>query len=166
MYVRPPHVESIELGGRGPAARRYKAMFWLLLGLLLVLALCSWWRPDSALAMSAARAFDSSIYLLGRGDDVPYLPMPRPERLAPRALERYKTPSAPVKRKRITPFIGKKVAAMHKWRCAACGELLTEDFEVDHHISLQNGGSNDIENLRPLHKRCHLLKNSLEQRRL
>ena len=71
----------------------------------------------------------------------------------------------PVKRKRVTPFVAKKVGALYSWRCAACGELLTEDFEVDHHISLQNGGSDDIANLRPLHKRCHLLKNSLEQRR-
>ena len=47
-----------------------------------------------------------------------------------------------------------------------CGELLQEDFEVDHVIPLHRGGSfdNNIESLQALHKRCHMLKNSLEQR--
>ena len=99
----------------------------------------------------------------GEDDDVPR--HPTPERSPPRAVTGYQTPSVPVKRKRVTPFIAKKVGALYSWRCAACGDLLTEDFEVDHHQSLQNGGSDDIANLRPLHKRCHLLKNSLEQRR-
>ena len=44
-------------------------MLWLLLGLLLACALSSWLLPDSALARSAARAFDTSVLLLGRGGD-------------------------------------------------------------------------------------------------
>ena len=90
---------------------------------------------------------------------------PRRGRPPARGVARYPQPIGPVKRKRITPFIAKRVGSLHRWRCAACGELLTEDFEVDHHLSLQHGGSDDIGNLRPLHKRCHLLKNSFEQRR-
>ena len=152
--------------------------FWLLL-VMFACCLCAWLAPKSELANSAARVFDSSVLMLSRGggdDDDDALRVAaqasssqgssrvsRPERSP--TLERYKTPSARVKRKRVTPFIAKKVGALYAWRCAACGELLTEDFEVDHRISLQNGGSNDIQNLRPLHKRCHLLKNSLEQRR-
>ena len=71
------------------------------------------------------------------------------------------------RRKRITPFQAKRVAARQKWRCAMCNELLTEDFECDHIVPLHRGGSpdNDIDSLQALHKRCHLLKNSLEQRR-
>ena len=59
------------------------------------------------------------------------------------------------------------MAARQKWRCAMCNELLTEDFECDHIVLLHRGGSldNDIDSLQALHKRCHLLKNSLEQRR-
>ena len=105
----------------------------------------SWLSLESNLNRSARQAFDSTVTRLSRGggdddeyDDEAHIP------------ERTKA---------------KRVAARQKWRCAMCNELLTEDFEVDHHQSLQNGGSDDIANLRPLHKRCHLLKNSLEQRR-
>ena len=151
---------------------------WLLI-LLVACGLCVWLAPNTEIAKSAAQALDSSVFLLSRfggGDDdsvrVPErVPSrrpscaPSPQRLPAVIGVRQQTPSAPVKRKRVTPFVAKRVASLYKWRCAACGELLTEDFEVDHHISLQNGGSNDISNLRPLHKRCHLLKNSLEQQR-
>ena len=157
-----------------------KDMFsiWFLV-VLVACCLCTWLAPNIEIAKSASQAFDSSVLLLSRfggADDDNYrMPervhsrgssrVPCSERLPPVTGERYKTPTAPVKRKRVTPFVAKKVGALYAWRCAACGELLTEDFEVDHHISLQNGGSDDIQNLRPLHKRCHLLKNSVEQRR-
>ena len=45
-----------------------------------------------------------------------------------------------------------------------CGELLQEDWEMDHVKSLQRGGSNELRNLQALHKRCHSSKNHLEQR--
>ena len=149
-------------------------MFWLLLALLFACAVCSSFWPNSGLARSAARAFDSSVLLLNRCSEDEEETL-----LAARSTARHRStskpldvpalphapPPAPTKRRRITPFVAKKVAALHKWRCATCGELLTEDFEIDHHIPLHNGGSNDIQNLKPLHKRCHLLKNSLEQRR-
>ena len=145
---------------------------WLLI-VLVACGLCAWLAPNTEIAKSAAEALDSSVFLLGRfgGDDDERIPSrrascaPSPQRLPSVIGVRQQTPSAPVKRKRVTPFVAKRVASLYKWRCAACGELLTEDFEVDHHISLQNGGSNDISNLRPLRKRCHLAKNSLEQRR-
>ena len=151
-------------------------MFWLLLALIFACAVCSWLSPDSGLARSAARAFDSSVLLLSRfSDDEEEEETLRAARNTARHRNASKPldvpalshapPPAPTKRRRITPFVAKKVAAFHKWRCAACGELLTEDFEIDHHIPLHNGGSDDIANLRPLHKKCHLFKNSLEQRR-
>ena len=146
-------------------------MFWFLLLLITSFAICSWLSPNSGLSHSAWQAFNSTVSILSRDEDdtderhrsvaeplgVP-LTVPRQRRDAA-------APTSPRKRRRITPFVAKKVAALHKWRCAACGELLTEDFEIDHHIPLHNGGSDDLENLRPLHKKCHLLKNSFEQRR-
>ena len=51
-----------------------------------------------------------------------------------------------------------------QFRYAMCGELLQEDWEVDHVLSLQRGGSNDLSNLQALHKRCHAYKNHVEQR--
>ena len=146
-------------------------MLWFLLLLMAVIAMCSWFSPGSNLNLSAWQALDSTVAALSQdggedGDENDDAPRhPAPERSPPRAVTGYQTPSAPAKRKRVTPFIAKKVGALYSWRCAACGDLLTDDFEVDHHQSLQNGGSDDIANLRPLHKRCHLLKNSLEQRR-
>ena len=82
-----------------------------------------------------------------------------PPRAAPRTLP---TKTA---RKRVTPFVAKSVGAKYKWRCAMCGELLGPDFEVDHIVPLSEGGSNDIANLQCLHKKCHLLKSSFEQRK-
>ena len=37
-----------------------------------------------------------------------------------------RTAGAPTKRKRVTPFISKKVAARQGFKCAMCGELLQE----------------------------------------
>ena len=155
-------------------------MMWLCWIVLLVAIAfgCSSLAPGSGLHKSALRAFDASVFMLGRGggddeDDEDGLPE-RARRVAPHTPRTRGVTREPpstgrscvaARRKRISPFIAKLVGSSQSWRCAACGELLTEDFEVDHHISLQNGGSDDIENLRPLHKRCHLLKNSLEQRR-
>ena len=132
-------------------------MLWFLLLLMAVIAICSWFSPGSNLNLSAWQALDSTVAALSQdggedGDENDDAPRhPAPERSPPRAVTRYHTRSVPIKRKRVTPFIAKKVGALYSWRCAACGELLTEDFEVDHQISLQNGGSNDIANLRPLH---------------
>ena len=152
---------------------------WLLM-LLVAGGLCAWLAPSSSeVAKSAAQALDSSVFLLSRfgggDDDSVRVPervhsrrpswAPSPQRLPSVIGVQQQTPSALVKRKRVTPFVTKRVASLYKWRCAACGELLTEDFEIDHHVCLQRGGTNDISNLRPLRKRCHLTKNSLEQRR-
>ncbi len=77
-------------------------------------------------------------------------------------------PKVATKRKRISPFTSKKVAARQSFRCAMCGELLTEDWETDHIVPLHSGlGSFDdeIDSLQALHKRCHAFKRSLEQRK-
>ena len=151
-------------------------MFWFLVILIAAVAICSRFSaPDSSLNRSAWRALDSAVTMLSRdGYEEDECTLQRSSFAAARTTgdrDAAKEPRlstqnrAATKRKRVTPFVAKKVGALHKWRCAACGELLTEDFEVDHHISLQNGGSNDIANLRPMHKRCHLFKSSLEQRR-
>ena len=67
------------------------------------------------------------------------------------------------RRKRVTPFIWKKLAARQEFRCAMCGELLQEDWEIDHVRGLQDGKGNELSNLQALHKRCHAYKNHLEQ---
>jgi hypothetical protein len=155
---------------------------WYLLALILALILCSKYAPHSAIARSAQDAFDSSVLELSASDDCSpddegeHLPASMARRKvratsAPTAPREGWATGAPTassegrhKRKRVTPFISKKVAASQQFKCAMCGKLLQEDWEVDHIVSLQRGGSNDIRNLQALHKRCHAYKNHFEQR--
>jgi hypothetical protein len=149
--------------------------WWVLCCLLCCLVVCfRFGRED--VQRRALRAFDASILLLSQDDEdgethvrgVPTSPVAdrAPARTVAKGDARAST-----RRKRITPFIAKRVAARQRWRCATCHEILTEDFEVDHVVSLQRRLAmgqpldNDLDGLQALHKRCHLLKNSLEQRR-
>lgn len=46
--------------------------------------------------------------------------------------------------------------------CAICGGLIEDgDFSIDHVQPLSRGGSNKIENLQPVHKKCNKLKSDL-----
>ncbi len=170
-------------------------MFKLLVILLTVVAVCCSLAPRTQLASSAANAFERTVGLLGQArddsladtetDESPR-PVPRTTlRTAPRAKSRPAQPAAKptsspyppgaptttevrktVRRKRITPFTSKRVAARQQWRCAMCGELLTEDFEIDHILSLHAGAvGNDLDNLQAIHRRCRQLKSSYEFRR-
>ena len=154
-------------------------MLWFLLVLLLVCAACSWLHPHSALAKSAVRAFDNSVWLLSQGaedvdedDDSPRTPprarhVPRPpprQRTASREAGHGVSPTS-VRRRRCTPFQAKRIAAAQGWRCACgCvdpddpqrrGLLLDESYEIDHIRPLTAGGSNDESNLRALLRTHH-----------
>ena len=164
-------------------------MFWMLLGLFLACALCSWVRPDSALARSAALAFDNSVRLFSQGveddvdeddDDVPRPPrvvatprhLPQSGRLWRTASPGARHDVAPTaaRRRRCTPFQAKRIAAAQGWRCACgCvhpsdpqrrGFLLDESFEIDHIRELAAGGSNDEINLQALLRTHHQAKSS------
>ena len=144
-------------------------MLWLMLILIGAIALCSWLSPPgSSLNRAAWQAFDSTVSTLSQGhEEADVVSVPdRARRVAAHASGTGQS-RVSTRRKRITPFQAKRVAARQKWRCAMCGELLTEDFECDHVVPLHRNGSfdNDIDSLQALHKRCHLLKNSLEQQR-
>ena len=56
----------------------------------------------------------------------------------------------------------KFVASNQQWKCGDCQQQLTAWFEVDHKKRLDQGGSNDIENLIALCRNCHGKKTSLE----
>jgi hypothetical protein len=49
----------------------------------------------------------------------------------------------------------KYVASSQNWTCKNCQEKLEATFEVDHVIELQDGGSNNIDNLVALCRNCH-----------
>ena len=56
----------------------------------------------------------------------------------------------------------KFVASNQNWCCGDCKIKLPAWFEVDHKIRLDQGGSNDINNLVALCRNCHGKKTSLE----
>ena len=150
-------------------------MIRFVLLLLAITLLCEWFAPDSRLGASCARALESHAVAMSNfghgdledeeGDSVAQFELDRrPARKAARRATTAAAVTTTDRRKRVTPFISKKVAARQEFRCAMCGELLQEDWEIDHVRPLQHGGGNELSNLQPLHKRCHAYKNHLEQR--
>ena len=49
----------------------------------------------------------------------------------------------------------KYVASQQNWVCKNCHEKLEATFEVDHVVELQDGGTNNIDNLVALCRNCH-----------
>ena len=46
--------------------------------------------------------------------------------------------------------------------CAICGKLINdEEYSVDHVIPISRGGNNSFENLRPVHRRCNMIKDNM-----
>ena len=56
----------------------------------------------------------------------------------------------------------KYVASNQNWKCGHCGKQLNAWFEVDHKIRLDNGGSNEVQNLVALCRECHGEKTAKE----
>jgi hypothetical protein len=56
----------------------------------------------------------------------------------------------------------KFVASNQNWKCDDCKEQLKAWFEVDHIKRLDQGGSNDVDNLVALCRNCHGKKTSME----
>jgi hypothetical protein len=56
----------------------------------------------------------------------------------------------------------KYIAAQQGWKCRECSEVLPATYEVDHIVRLQNGGSNEIDNLQALCPSCHRSKTMME----
>jgi len=69
----------------------------------------------------------------------------------------------PQRKKRSVSETKKKyVASKQKWNCGHCKNQLSAWFEVDHIMSLENGGTNEIENLVALCRECHGEKTAME----
>lgn len=56
----------------------------------------------------------------------------------------------------------KYIASQQNWKCNQCKQQLTAWFEVDHVKRLDQGGTNDVENLVALCRNCHGEKTSME----
>jgi hypothetical protein len=73
------------------------------------------------------------------------------------------------KRRHITPMQRAKIFAAAGERCAKCNRKLRigDDWdlaEIDHRIALENGGTNDLENMQPLCCWCHTDKSADDHR--
>ena len=55
----------------------------------------------------------------------------------------------------------KYVASSQNWNCGHCNNQLNAWFEVDHVLSLEDGGSNHIDNLVALCRECHGRKTTM-----
>lgn len=66
-------------------------------------------------------------------------------------------------KRNVTALMKKRVAASQGWKCAYCGEMLDETYDVDHKVALFNGGTNDISNLAAVHVQCHRKKTNDER---
>ena len=55
----------------------------------------------------------------------------------------------------VPESVKKYVAANQYWKCKGCKNLLDETYEIDHVLALEDGGSNDLENLQALCRNCH-----------
>lgn len=66
-------------------------------------------------------------------------------------------------RRSVSEARKKAVAAGQNWCCAHCGDMLEATYEVDHVVELQDGGTNELDNLMALCRNCHGRK-TLNQR--
>ncbi len=67
------------------------------------------------------------------------------------------------KKRSVSETKKKFVASNQNWKCKLCNKQLNAWFEVDHTISLENGGNNSVENLRALCRECHGKKTAFEK---
>ena len=143
---------------------------WFFVMLLIVFVVCSLAKPgrNSSLRDAAMRAFDTGINILSsdvRTDDDDYIAPPPPRSSNKNIVQRPHGHVKPTQRKRVSNHVSREVAARQNFRCAACNEMLTSDWEIDHIVPLHRGGSHDMSNTQCLHRRCHQMKNSIEQRK-
>lgn len=66
-------------------------------------------------------------------------------------------------RRKFNAHVKRAVAARGGWKCADCGTLLDETYELDHVVALHLGGPDTIENLAALHAECHRKKTLREE---
>ena len=65
-------------------------------------------------------------------------------------------------KRNVSSLTKKIIASNQAWKCGTCFEIMDYTYEIDHHIPLFKGGSNDISNLIALCRNCHGKKTILE----
>jgi len=67
-----------------------------------------------------------------------------------------------IHKRNVSSLTKKMVASNQQWMCGSCNQTLDFTYEIDHHIPLFKGGSNEISNLIALCRNCHGKKTLLE----
>jgi hypothetical protein len=66
-------------------------------------------------------------------------------------------------KRNVSSLTKKMVASNQQWKCGgSCNQTLDYTYEIDHHIPLFKGGSNEMSNLIALCRNCHGKKTLLE----
>lgn len=67
-----------------------------------------------------------------------------------------------IHKRNVSSLTKKMVASNQQWKCGSCNQTLDYTYEIDHHIPLFKGGSNELSNLIALCRNCHGKKTLLE----
>jgi hypothetical protein len=67
-----------------------------------------------------------------------------------------------IHKRNVSSLTKKMVASNQHWKCGSCKQTLDYTYEIDHHVPLFKGGSNEISNLIALCRNCHGKKTLLE----
>jgi len=67
--------------------------------------------------------------------------------------------------RKVSLRVKKEVAYEQEYKCFYCHELLLPSYQIDHYISLWQGGSNDRSNLVATCCNCHFEKTAMENDR-
>jgi len=68
-----------------------------------------------------------------------------------------------IQKRNVSSQTKKIIASNQKWKCGICNNIMDYTYEVDHHIPLFKGGTNDMSNLMALCRNCHGKKTILEK---
>lgn len=60
-----------------------------------------------------------------------------------------------IHKRNVSSLTKKMVASNQEWKCGSCNQTLDYTYEIDHHIPLFKGGSNELNNLIALCRNCH-----------
>jgi hypothetical protein len=67
-----------------------------------------------------------------------------------------------IHKRNVSSLTKKMVASNQEWKCGSCKQILDYTYEIDHHVPLFKGGSNELTNLIALCRNCHGKKTLLE----
>ena len=71
-----------------------------------------------------------------------------------------------IHKRNVSSLTKKMIASNQEWKCGSCKQILDYTYEIDHHIPLFKGGSNELTNLIALCRNCHGKKTLIENNKI